>query len=263
MRALDLEVVHAGSLETSRVRDIVVAAAGAETCIRRLKPGALVVSHYDRGDIALAAALANQEGPSCRSFADRRGYALSPRVADLVMPSSSGTLPVVRAKGDTFAAATALSRLAGVVAPDDFGQMEEVVDYIAGRLDIEPLREIGKPSETRLSPPAFRYRLIREARKANKRIVLPEGDEPRTLEAAVICHHKDIARCVLLGNPDRIREVARVRSLDLPDSLEIIDPEAVHERYITPLVDLRKGKGLSLHKPPSNLKIRWCWVRSC
>ena len=78
---------------------------------------------------------------------------LSPRVADLVMPSSSGTLPVVRAKGDTFAAATALSRLAGVVAPDDFAQMEEVVDYIAGRLDIEPLRELtGKPSETRLPP---------------------------------------------------------------------------------------------------------------
>ena len=36
-----------------------------------------------------------------------------------------------------------------------------------------------------------------------------------------------------------------MRSLDLPDSLEIIDPEAVHERHITPLVDLRKGKGLS------------------
>ena len=246
VRALDLQVVHAGSLETSRVRDIVVAAAEAETCIARLKPGALVVSHSDRGDIALAAALASQRGVPLAGLLLTGGNMLSPRVADLVMPSSSGMLPVVRAKGDTFAVATALSQLAGVVAPDDFGQMEEVVDYIAGRLDVEPLRQLtGMPAEPRLSPPAFRYRLIREARKADRRIVLPEGDEPRTLEAAVICHHKNIARCVLLGNPDRIREVASVRSLELPDSLEIVDPEAVHERYIAPLVDLRKGKGLS------------------
>ncbi|MCQ4010557.1 hypothetical protein FK521_27140 [Klebsiella pneumoniae] len=33
----------------------------------------------------------------------------------------------------------------------------------------------------RLSPPAFRYQLTELARKAGKRVVLPEGDEPRTI----------------------------------------------------------------------------------
>ena len=52
----------------------------------------------------------------------------------------------------------------------------------------------------RLSPPAFRYQLTELARKAGKRIVLPEGDEPRTVKAAAICAERGIATCVLLGN---------------------------------------------------------------
>ena len=37
----------------------------------------------------------------------------------------------------------------------------------------------------RLPPSAFRYELIQKARAAAKRIVLPEGDEPRTVKAAI------------------------------------------------------------------------------
>ncbi|NKD77671.1 phosphate acetyltransferase [Haematospirillum sp. H1815] len=255
VRALDLTVLHHGALETSRVRSIVVAAGESETCISRLGPGALVVSHCDRGDIALATALANQRGVPLSGLLLTGGGTLSPRVADLVMPPSSGTLPVVMAKEDTFAVASALSRLASGVAADDFEQMEQVIDFVAGRLDTGPLRRIiGEPSELRLSPPAFRYRLIREARKADKRIVLPEGDEPRTLEAAVVCHRKGIARCVLLGNPGRIREVAAARGLELPDGLEIVDPESVRDRYVDPLVELRKGKGLTAPQAAQQLE---------
>ncbi|XMR41324.1 phosphate acyltransferase [Escherichia coli] len=53
----------------------------------------------------------------------------------------------------------------------------------------------------RLSPPAFRYQLTELARQANKRVVLPEGEEPRTIKAAAICAERGIARPVLLGNP--------------------------------------------------------------
>ncbi|MCW0468940.1 phosphate acyltransferase [Vibrio chagasii] len=39
-------------------------------------------------------------------------------------------------------------------------------------------------------------------------MVLPEGDEPRTVKAAAICAERGIAECVLLGNPEEIRRVA-------------------------------------------------------
>jgi len=96
-----------------------------------------------------------------------------------------------------------------------------------------------------MPPPAFRHRLVQAARNANKRIVLPEGNEPRTLQAATICHEKGIARCVLLGDPARIRLAAEAQSLRLPLSLEIIDPERVIDRYVSPIMELRRGKGLT------------------
>jgi phosphate acetyltransferase len=86
---------------------------------------------------------------------------------------------------------------------------------------------------------------MERARAGKKRIVLPEGDEPRTVQAAALCHQKQIARCVLVGKPDEIRSVAASHNVSLPDDIEIIDPESVRERYIEPMVMRRKHKGLT------------------
>ena len=48
--------------------------------------------------------------------------------------------------------------------------------------------------EARISPAAFRFKLTDLARKAGKTIVLPEGDEPRTVKAAAICAERGIAK---------------------------------------------------------------------
>ena len=74
----------------------------------------------------------------------------------------------------------------------------------------------------RMSPAQFRVNMMDAARKGNKRIVLPEGAEPRTVQAAAICHEKGIARCVLLAPRAEVEAVAKERHITLPDSLEII-----------------------------------------
>ncbi|WP_321344070.1 phosphate acetyltransferase [Breoghania sp.] len=96
-----------------------------------------------------------------------------------------------------------------------------------------------------VTPPLFRYQMVEMARKANKRIVLPEGDEPRTLKAAAICAEKGIAHCVLLGKPDEIRTAAAQNGVTLPHSVEILDPDQLRPQYVAPMVDLRKAKGLT------------------
>ena len=49
---------------------------------------------------------------------------------------------------------------------------------------------------------------MRERAQANlQRIVLPEGDEPRTLEAANIILKDKIANLILIGNPDTIHKM--------------------------------------------------------
>src|SRR5262245_44011757 len=61
----------------------------------------------------------------------------------------------------------------------------------------------------------FLSRLHGRAKEAGRAIVLPEGDEPRTLEAAVRAAAKGLARVTLLGAPEQIHSAARGRSLDL------------------------------------------------
>ena len=47
-----------------------------------------------------------------------------------------------------------------------------------------------------------------KARQCVKRIVLPEGDEPRTVQAAVKIRNEKIACPILLGDPQAIKNVA-------------------------------------------------------
>lgn len=103
----------------------------------------------------------------------------------------------------------------------------------------------GTQKSRRLSPPAFRYQLTELARKAGKRIVLPEGDEPRTVKAAAICAERGIAECVLLGNPEEIKRVAAQQGVELGAGVQIIDADAIRENYVARLVELRGSKGMT------------------
>jgi phosphate acetyltransferase len=86
-----------------------------------------------------------------------------------------------------------------------------------------------------------------KARTHNKRIVLPESLEERTLKAADELLRDGIARIVLLGNPDEIRSEAEKYGLENIGKASIIDPlsHEKKEEYIDLMVELRKHKGLS------------------
>jgi phosphate acetyltransferase len=121
------------------------------------------------------------------------------------------------------------------------------METVAGYLDVAWLdARIATDVERRMSPPAFRYRLVTRAREARRRIVLPEGSEPRTVTAAAICQERGIAHCVLLADPAEVERVAAAQGIALPDGLEVIDPTLrLRERYVAPMVALRQHKGLS------------------
>jgi phosphate acetyltransferase len=85
------------------------------------------------------------------------------------------------------------------------------------------------------------------ARRHNKKIVLPEGDEERTIKAADAVLAGEIARITLIGNPTEIRSLAGKYGLQNIDRAEIVDPadHPMKEKYIDLMVELRKSKGLT------------------
>lgn len=85
-----------------------------------------------------------------------------------------------------------------------------------------------------------------KARASLKTIVLPEGDEPRTVRAAAAIKAEGIARPVLLGAAADIRAVAEAQGADIA-GIATIDPatSADAPRYAAMLHELRKAKGVT------------------
>ncbi|MCU1715690.1 phosphate acetyltransferase [Pseudomonas sp. 5P_3.1_Bac2] len=243
---LSARVLNAGDYEQRRVLDIVLCARAVANTVQLLKPGTLVVTPGDRDDIILAASLAAMNGMPLAGLLLCSDFAPDSRIMELCRGALNSGLPVMTVGTGSYDTATNLNRLNKEIPVDDKDRAEKVADFVASHVDQNWLvNRCGTPRELHLSPPAFRYQLVQRAKAANKRIVLPEGSEPRTVQAAAICQARGIARCVLLAKPEEVAAVARSHGIELPAGLEILDPELIRERYVEPMVELRKGKGLT------------------
>lgn len=85
-----------------------------------------------------------------------------------------------------------------------------------------------------------------KANQINKHIVLPEGEEPRIIEAAKKIAKLNIAKITLLGNQEIIIEKAG----ELPEGIKIINPKDSEKAdlYAKILYEIRKAKGISLEQ---------------
>lgn len=83
----------------------------------------------------------------------------------------------------------------------------------------------------------FLTRMKELAKSDVKTIVLPEGEDPRTIEAAQKIVAEGLAKIVILGDPESISV----------EGAEVIDPAASDKRqaYADALYDLRKAKGMT------------------
>ncbi|WED22634.1 phosphate acetyltransferase [Vibrio sp. JC009] len=245
---LNAEIISEGEMNTRRIKSITFCARSLPNMVEHFRPGSLLVTSADRPDVIVAASLAAMNGVEIGAMLLTGDYDMPEEIAKLCQRAVDTTgLPIFKVNGNTWQTSLNLQSFSLEVPADDKERIEYVNDHVAGHIDgpwIDSLTE-GTEGIRRLSPPAFRYQLTELARKAGKRIILPEGDEPRTVKAAAICAERGIATCVLLGNPDEIRRVAEQQGVTLGAGVEIIDSEAVRENYVARLVELRAKKGMT------------------
>ena len=89
--------------------------------------------------------------------------------------------------------------------------------------------------------------LISRAQQDPRRIVFPEGEDPKILRAAQILVDEQIAQPILLGRLDRVRALADEMNIPL-DGIVLEEPGASkhRDRYAQFLWNKRQRKGLSL-----------------
>ena len=113
---------------------------------------------------------------------------------------------------------------------------------------------ISKEEIQHVTAPFFRYNLIDKAKKVQKTVVLPEGNEWRTITAANICVESALAKCVLLGKESEILSVAKEHGVNLSSKVQILDPDNIIPKYTNPMLELRKHKGETLESVTKQLK---------
>jgi phosphate acetyltransferase len=243
---LGARVLFEGELHARRVRRSALLANTVPNLIPSLLPGSLLLVPYDRSDAVLAVAMAAVKGVPLAGLVVTGNGELPAQVIDLCAPAIASGLPILGVTRDSWDTATALMNMSSEVPADDLERVRMSMGHVADHIDAEwLLARSAAPIESRLSPAAFCYRLVEAASRSHGRIVLPEGTEPRTIQAAIHCTSRKIARCVLLGDPAQVKQVALGLELTLPDGLEIIDPAAIRANYVAPLVKMRKHKGVT------------------
>jgi phosphate acetyltransferase len=246
-RHLNADIINEGEIQTRRVKSVTFCARSIPHMLEHFRPGSLLVTSADRPDVLVAACLAAMNGVEIGAVLLTGGYQIEAPIARLCERAFQTGLPVFMVKTNTWQTSLSLQSFNLEVPTDDTQRIEKVQEYVASFINADWVESLTATSERsrRLSPPAFRYQLTELARKAGKRIVLPEGDEPRTVKAAAICAERGIATCVLLGNPEEIQRVAAAQGVELGKGIVIVDPEVVRENYVPRLVELRKSKGMT------------------
>lgn len=244
---LNAQIIYEGEIKTRRIHGITFCARNLPNMVEHFRAGSLLVTSADRPDVLVAACLAAMNGVKIGALVLTGGYKIDTQISKLCQQAFETGLPVVRVEGNTWQTSLNLQSFNLEVPPDDAERIETIKQFTSEQYNPQFIDSlVGSSSRLRrLSPPAFRYQLTELARSAKKRIVLPEGDEPRTVKAAAICAERGIAECILLANPEEVERVAESQGVQLGKGITIVDPKMVRQNYVARLVELRKNKGMT------------------
>jgi phosphate acetyltransferase len=250
LRATDAELIRGDEALLDReVLGTVIAGMSIENVLPRLIEGGVVVVPGDRNDVLIATLLANDSEtfPSIAGVILNGGFETLPQIQRLLEGLSS-SLPIARSELGTYDTALRITQTRGRLAADSPRKEDLALALFEKHVDGEVLRERLQVTPSGVvTPLMFERLLLDRAREAQKRIVLPEGDDDRILRAASTLLQRDVCALTILGDPTAIRSRATELGVDL-DKAQLVDPfdETLRERFAEEYARLRAHKGITV-----------------
>jgi phosphate acetyltransferase len=231
------------------VMAILVAGMTAEHVLERLSDGVAVITPGDRSDVVLAVSSAHAAKgfPSLSTVILNGGLPLHPSIASLVNGLDI-RLPIITTKLGTFETASAVATTRGRVTATSQRKIDTALALMERHVDMfDLLEQLAIPIPTITTPQMFTYQLVERARADRKRIVLPEGDDDRILQAAGRLLRRGIVELTILGDEGEIRSRAAELGADL-SSVTVLDPKTsdMCGKFAEQYAELRKNKGMTL-----------------
>ena len=247
---LNAKVLYGHNRLDNLVFDYLVAAMQMQHAIAQLADNVLVVTPSDRGDVIIGTLQAHQSTnyPNLAGILLTTECQLESSISRLI-GGLSDPLPILWV--DTYTYPTA-SRLQTVYSSLKSGDLEKItwsIEIFDQSVNLPMLEQLIDQIEVQgITPKLFTYNLIQQAKSQKRHIVLPEGKDPRILQAVSSLISRNIVQITLLGEPERIERTIQTHGIQLNiDDLTIINPlKSPHlEDYAQTLYDLRKHKGMT------------------
>ncbi len=249
------EALHASFLSGQEsclkraVIDYKVAAMRLANFLEHIVEGTMVITPGDRDDITIGSLLADASTtyPKIGGIILTGGLKPSPQIQKLIDGFVRDPVPILTVETDTFTTTVKLSSVTGTLDPDNTRKIETALGIFESGVNVQEIMDrLNVTRASRVTPLMFEYDLIRRAKANRRHIVLPEGEEPRILQACELLLLRDVVDITLLGNPQKIRQKIIEFGLKL-DKANIIDPAAAELRndYAETYYELRKHKGIT------------------
>jgi phosphate acetyltransferase len=230
---------------------VIVAAMSLPHVLDRLLLDVTVIAPSDRTDLLPGLMLAHQSGtfPTLSGILLTGGYEIPESIRRL----SEGVqqdLPIAMTKLGTFTTAERVMRVRGPITKGSSRKIETARRVFAEQVDqADLLSAIDVSASDVRTPLMFEYQLMERARADRQRIVLPESEDDRILEAAAILLRRGVANMILLGDETKIRARASALGLDLDEASIVspLDPGLV-EKFAAAYAEARAHKGMTLER---------------
>ena len=230
---------------------VIVAAMSLPHVLDRLIADAAVIAPSDRTDLIPGLMLAHQSGtfPPLAGILLTGGYQLPDSIRRLA-EGVQQDLPIALTDLGTFTTAERLMRVRGPITKDSSRKIETAHRAFADQVDQAALlAAIDVSASDVRTPLMFEYQLMERARADRQRIVLPESEDDRILEAAAILLRRGVADLILLGEETKVRARASALGLDL-DEATIVSPLETElvEKFAAAYAEARAHKGMTLER---------------
>ena len=215
--------------------------------LKYIHDGSLIITGGDRNEILLGCitSMNSPSYPNISGLVLTGGLLPNDNIMKLIGSLYDLPLAILSVRNNTIEAVNKINSLVVHVSSDDDQKIDIAKSLISRYIDYEKINDKLKLEKIRKrTPDIFKYEILERASSQKKRIVLPEGDEERTLKAAVWASDRGIADIILLGDKNMIMKKATLLGLELGNGIYIIDPNKSEkfDDYVNTYYELRKHK---------------------